>query len=109
MRVLLTTRGSSGHVMPLAPFGHALVRAGHEVLVAAQDHFEANVARTGLPFAAVGALRAEDWMPLLPEFAALRLDEGHDADGRASSSAELDTRGDAARAAPTSPTTGGPT
>ena len=78
MRVLLTTRGSSGHVTPLAPFGHALVRAGHEVLVAAQEHFEENVARTGLPFAPVGAPRPEDWMPLLPEFAQLRLDEGHD-------------------------------
>ena len=78
MRVLLTTRGSSGHVTPLAPFGHALVRAGHEVLVAAQEHFEENVARTGLPFAPVGAPRPEDWMPLLPEFARLKLDEGHD-------------------------------
>jgi UDP:flavonoid glycosyltransferase YjiC (YdhE family) len=78
MRVLLTTRGSSGHVLPLAPFGHACVRAGHEVLVAAQDHFEENVARTGLPFAPVDAPRPEDWMPLLPEFARLRLDEGHD-------------------------------
>ena len=79
MRVLLTTRGSSGHVTPLAPFGHALVRAGHEVLVAAQSHFEENVARTGLPFAPVGALRDEDWMPLLPQFAQMRLDEGHEA------------------------------
>jgi UDP:flavonoid glycosyltransferase YjiC (YdhE family) len=78
MRVLLTTRGSSGHVTPLAPFGHACVHAGHEVLVAAQDHFAENVERTGLPFAPVGAPRPEDWMPLLPEFAALRLDEGHD-------------------------------
>jgi UDP:flavonoid glycosyltransferase YjiC (YdhE family) len=78
MRVLLTTRGSSGHVTPLAPFGHACLRAGHEVLVAAQHHFEENVARTGLPFAPVGAPRPEEWMPLLPEFAALRLDEGHD-------------------------------
>ena len=77
VRVLLTTRGSSGHVLPLAPFGHACLRAGHAVLVAAQDHFEANVARTGLPFAPVGAPRAEEWMPLLPEFARLRLDEGH--------------------------------
>ena len=66
MRVLLTTRGSSGHVTPLAPFGHACLRAGHEVLVAAQEHFEENVARTGLPFAPVGAPRPEDWMPLLP-------------------------------------------
>ena len=79
MRVLLTTRGSSGHVTPLAPFGHALVRAGHEVMVAAQDHFAANVERTGLPFAPVDAIRDEDWQPLLPAFAQMGLDEGHDA------------------------------
>jgi UDP:flavonoid glycosyltransferase YjiC (YdhE family) len=79
VRVLLTTRGSTGHVTPLAPFGHALVRAGHEVLVAAQHHFAANVERTGLPFAPVGAVRDEDWMPLLPRFAHMRLDESHDA------------------------------
>jgi UDP:flavonoid glycosyltransferase YjiC (YdhE family) len=78
MRVLLTTRGSSGHVTPLAPFGHALVRAGHEVLVAAQWRFEENVRRTGLPFAPVGAPPDEEWMALLPEFARLGLDEGHD-------------------------------
>jgi UDP:flavonoid glycosyltransferase YjiC (YdhE family) len=78
VRVLLTTRGSSGHVMPLAPFGQACVRAGHEVLVAAQWRFEENVARTGLAFAPLGAPRDEEWMPLLPEFAALRLDEGHE-------------------------------
>jgi len=78
VRVLLTTRGSSGHVMPLAPFGQACVRAGHDVLVAAQWRFEENVARTGLPFTPLGAPRDEDWMPLLPEFAALRLDEGHE-------------------------------
>jgi hypothetical protein len=36
VRVLLSTRGSSGHITPLAPFGHACVRAGHELLVAAQ-------------------------------------------------------------------------
>ena len=79
MRVLFTTRGSSGHVTPLAPFGHALLRAGHEVRVAAQHHFADNVERTGLPFAPVGAIRDEDWMPLLPQFARMRLDEGHDA------------------------------
>jgi UDP:flavonoid glycosyltransferase YjiC (YdhE family) len=79
MRVLFTTRGSSGHVTPLAPVAHALVRAGHEVQVAAQHHFAENVERTGLPFAPLGALRDEDWMPLLPQFAAMRLDEGHEA------------------------------
>jgi len=78
MRVLLTTRGSSGHVTPLAPFGHALVRAGHEVLVAAQWRFEENVLRLGLPFAPLGAPPDEEWMALLPQFASLRLDEGHE-------------------------------
>ena len=78
MRVLLTSRGSSGHVTRLAPFGHALVRAGHGVLVAAQHHFAANVERTGLAFGAVGAVREEDWMPLLPRLAQMRLDERHD-------------------------------
>jgi UDP:flavonoid glycosyltransferase YjiC (YdhE family) len=50
MRILLTTRGSAGHVMPLVPFGLAAQRAGHEVLVAAQRQGETNVARTGLAF-----------------------------------------------------------
>jgi UDP:flavonoid glycosyltransferase YjiC (YdhE family) len=78
VRVLLTTRGSSGHVTPLAPFGNALRGAGHEVLVAAQWRFQENVERTGLPFAPLGAPADEEWMALLPEFARLRLDEGHD-------------------------------
>ena len=109
MRVLLTTRGSSGHVTPLAPFGHALVRAGHEVLVAAQGHFEENVARTGLPFAPVGAPRRR----------------GLDGAAAASSRASGSTRGttgwsreffgdarrarDAAAACASSPTSGAPT
>ena len=79
MRVLFATRGSSGHVTPLAPYGHALLRAGHGVRVAGQHHFAANVERTGLPFAPVGALRDEDWMPLMPTFAGMLLDDGHDA------------------------------
>ena len=54
MRVLLTTRGSSGHVFPLVPVARALQRARHEVLVAAQAQHRANVERTGLPYAAVG-------------------------------------------------------
>ena len=69
MRVLLATRGSSGHVGPLAPFGQACVRAGHEVLVVAQAQHRSNVERTGLPFAPVGDPPPEEWMPLLGEFA----------------------------------------
>jgi UDP:flavonoid glycosyltransferase YjiC (YdhE family) len=78
MRVLFTTRGSAGHLGPLVPYATACRRAGHDVLVAAQDRFEANVARTGLPFAPLGAPLDEEWMPLLPDFAAMRLDEGHE-------------------------------
>jgi UDP:flavonoid glycosyltransferase YjiC (YdhE family) len=74
MRILMTTRGSSGHVLPLAPFGHAALRAGHEVLVAAQRQHHANVERTGLPFAPVGDPPAEEWMPLMGEFSQLPLD-----------------------------------
>jgi UDP:flavonoid glycosyltransferase YjiC (YdhE family) len=53
MRVLLTTRGSAGHVLPLAPVAHACIEAGHEVLVAAQGQHRANVERARLPFAPV--------------------------------------------------------
>jgi UDP:flavonoid glycosyltransferase YjiC (YdhE family) len=49
----MTTRGSAGHVLPLAPFGHACLRAGHEVLVAAQHQHQANVERAGLAFSPV--------------------------------------------------------
>jgi UDP:flavonoid glycosyltransferase YjiC (YdhE family) len=78
MRVLFTTRGSAGHLGPLVPYATACRHAGHDVLVAAQDRFEPNVARTGLPFAPLGAPPDEEWMPLLPEFARMRLDEGHE-------------------------------
>src|SRR4051812_37398928 len=77
MRVLFATRGSAGHLGPLVPYATACRSAGHEVLVAAQDGFEANVARTGLPFAPLGAPRDEDWMPLLPDFARMQLEAGH--------------------------------
>ncbi|MGH2991514.1 MAG: glycosyltransferase [Solirubrobacterales bacterium] len=71
MRVLFTTRGSSGHVGPLVPFAHACERAGHEVKVAAQEPFAANVERASLPFAPVDAPPREEWMPLMDGFAQL--------------------------------------
>ena len=78
MRVLFTTRGSAGHLGPLVPYAAACRSAGHEVLVAAQDRFEANVARTGCRSRRSARRADEEWMPLLPEFARMRLDEGHD-------------------------------
>jgi UDP:flavonoid glycosyltransferase YjiC (YdhE family) len=74
MRTLIATRGSSGHLIPLAPLGHACIDAGHEVLVAAQDQHRANVERVGLPFAPVGDPPADEWMPLMAEFAEHDLD-----------------------------------
>lgn len=74
MRVLLTTRGSSGHVGPLAPFGHACLRAAHEVVVAAQRQFEANVKRAGLPFSPVDDPPRDEWMPLMGQFSELDIE-----------------------------------
>jgi UDP:flavonoid glycosyltransferase YjiC (YdhE family) len=78
MKVLMTTRGSSGHLLPLAPIGHACVAAGHEVCVAAQAQHAQNVERTGLRFAPVGDPPAEEWMPLMDEFARLDLDTANE-------------------------------
>jgi UDP:flavonoid glycosyltransferase YjiC (YdhE family) len=77
VRVLLTTRGSSGHLGPLAPFGHALLRAGHEVHVAAQGQFAANVARAGFELVPLADPPREDWMPLMARFAELDLATAH--------------------------------
>jgi UDP:flavonoid glycosyltransferase YjiC (YdhE family) len=77
MRILLTTRGSAGHVTPLAPFGHAALRAGHEVLVAAQRQHARNVERAGLPFAAFDEPPPAQWMPLLAEFGEMDLDSAN--------------------------------
>ncbi len=73
----MTTRGSAGHVLPLAPVGQAALRAGHDVLVAGQRPHAANVERTGLPFAPVDAPPPERWMPLLEGFAKESIDTGN--------------------------------
>src|ERR687892_343492 len=74
MRVLFTTRGSSGHVGPLVPFAHASLRAGHEVVVSAQRQFEGNVTRSGLAFSAVDEPARDAWMPLMAKFARFDID-----------------------------------
>jgi UDP:flavonoid glycosyltransferase YjiC (YdhE family) len=50
MRVLFTTTGGAGHVVPLLPFARACVRAGHEVRVAAPRSRGAALERAGMPF-----------------------------------------------------------
>ena len=78
MRILLTTRGSSGHVGPLVPFGRAWARAGHEVTVAGQRQFAANVERSGLPFAAFDDPPREAWMPLMSDFGTLDIETANE-------------------------------
>jgi UDP:flavonoid glycosyltransferase YjiC (YdhE family) len=67
IRILVTTTGHAGHVLPLLPFARAWQRAGHEVLVAVPRSRTEIVERAGLalrpfdepPEAAVGPLFAE--------------------------------------------------
>jgi UDP:flavonoid glycosyltransferase YjiC (YdhE family) len=49
LRILLTTTGHAGHVLPMVPFARAWQRAGHELLVAAPRTRTAVVERAGLP------------------------------------------------------------
>jgi UDP:flavonoid glycosyltransferase YjiC (YdhE family) len=54
MRILFASTRSAGHFNPLVPFAHAVLRAGHEVLVSAPEACRVHVARAGLPFVAHG-------------------------------------------------------
>lgn len=55
MRVLFTTWAWPSHLYAMVPLAWALRAAGHEVLVASQPALLGEIARTGLPSAAVGA------------------------------------------------------
>jgi UDP:flavonoid glycosyltransferase YjiC (YdhE family) len=74
MRILMATRGSAGHILPLAPFAHACLRAGHDVIVAAQRQHRANVERAELAFAPLDDPPDHEWMPLLEDFGRLGID-----------------------------------
>src|SRR5688500_16928311 len=49
MRLLFTTTGHAGHVLPLVPLARACLRAGHEVRVAGPRSRGAVVRDAGLP------------------------------------------------------------
>ena len=53
MRILITSNRGAGHIEPLVPFAHALLRAGDDVLVAAPEGVRTHVERAGLPFFAI--------------------------------------------------------
>jgi UDP:flavonoid glycosyltransferase YjiC (YdhE family) len=50
MRLLFTTTGQAGHVLPLVPLARACLRAGHEVRVAGPRSRGDVVRKAGLPF-----------------------------------------------------------
>ena len=78
MRILFTSRGSAGHVGPLAPFARAAARAGHDVLVAVQPRHRHHVERLGLPYAALGDPPESAWAPVLAQLPTVGFDEAND-------------------------------
>jgi UDP:flavonoid glycosyltransferase YjiC (YdhE family) len=62
MKVLMTTTGHAGHVLPLVPLARELTRAGHEVRLAGPSDRRAVAQRTGIPFHPLAeAPEAESW------------------------------------------------
>jgi hypothetical protein len=75
VRVLFTTTGHSGHLLPLVPLARACERAGHEVLVATHAPRADNVERLGLPVRPVEVAPDEAWAPLMGRLPGLRQSE----------------------------------
>ena len=71
MRVLFTTTGHSGHLLPLAPLAHACRLRGHEVMVATYASRVANVDRLRLSWHAIDEAPEQLWAPLMGQAAAL--------------------------------------
>jgi UDP:flavonoid glycosyltransferase YjiC (YdhE family) len=61
MRVLLTSTGGAGHLLPLLPVAHALDRAGHEVRIACPESFTGFAQRYGLPVSGFGEPDPEEF------------------------------------------------
>lgn len=75
MRILLTTTGYPGHVLPLMPFARAARAAGHEVCVAGPPPTAALT--EGLEFCAVGRPPHGEVAELLAEAAQRSPEDGH--------------------------------
>jgi UDP:flavonoid glycosyltransferase YjiC (YdhE family) len=71
VRVLFTTTGHSGHLLPLVPLARACRRAGHEVTVVVHGARLDAVERVGLPGRAVTEAPDEAWRPLIARAGAL--------------------------------------
>jgi len=77
MRVLITTTGFPGHLLPLVPFARAFKEAGHSVCVAGPGSCAPSVERAGLGFLPCADLPADAVTRLLAEAAAMSREDGH--------------------------------
>jgi UDP:flavonoid glycosyltransferase YjiC (YdhE family) len=64
MRVLISTRPGSGHVGPLIPFAHALLRNNDEVIVTAPAQAASMISEAGLDHHPIPDPPAEDREPI---------------------------------------------
>lgn len=76
MRVLFTTTGHSGHLLPLVPLARACGRAGHEVMVATYSARADNVERVRLPVHAIAEAPDSAWAHVMEALPGLMQSEG---------------------------------
>jgi hypothetical protein len=76
VRVLFTTTGHSGHLLPLVPLARACERAGHDVLIATHAPHAENVQRLGLPVRPIEVAPDEAWAPLMSRVPGLPQSDG---------------------------------
>jgi hypothetical protein len=75
MRILITSNRGAGHIEPLVPFAHALLRAGDDVLVAAPEGARGLVERASLPYFALADPPDDERDAAMAGFARLTNDE----------------------------------
>src|SRR3954462_15746647 len=78
MRILMTTHHGAGHVGPMIPFARALLRAGHDVLVAAPRAAGPMVARAGLDLHAFEEADPALEAPVVERIRSLSADEANE-------------------------------
>jgi UDP-N-acetylglucosamine:LPS N-acetylglucosamine transferase len=71
MRVLFTTTGHSGHLIPVVAFALAFERAGHEVVVATQESREGAIECRGLTALTFAKPSEEAWAPIMAQLPTL--------------------------------------
>jgi UDP:flavonoid glycosyltransferase YjiC (YdhE family) len=76
VRVLFTTTGHSGHLLPLVPLARACEQAGHDVVVVTHSSRAAAVERVGLTARPVQEAPDEAWGPLMSRVPGLGQAEG---------------------------------